>query len=62
VLTSDQPKARYLAPSNPRQAEFIARHLLQELAGLSSGQSYNFSREELVDMLDDALAGTEKEL
>lgn len=60
VLTSDKPKARYLAPSDPRQAEFIARNLLQDLADLSSGQTYHYSRDELIGMLDEALASSEK--
>ncbi len=59
VLTSDKPKARYLAPSDPRQAEFIARSILQDLADLSSGQTYNFTRDELMGMLDDALGDAE---
>ena len=59
VLTSDDPKARYLAPSDPRQAEFIARSILKDLADLSSGQTYNYSRDELIGMLDDALADSE---
>ncbi len=60
VLTSDAPKARYLAPSDPRQAEFVARSILKDLADLSSGQSYNFSRDELMSMLDDALGDAEQ--
>ncbi|MDA0680975.1 MAG: SDR family NAD(P)-dependent oxidoreductase [Proteobacteria bacterium] len=55
VLRSDKPKARYLAPSDPQQAEFIARNIVQQLAELRSGHYYSFSREELIDMLDDAL-------
>jgi len=55
VLVSDSPKARYLAPSDPRQAEFMARSILKDLADLSSGDAYQYSREELIAMLDDAL-------
>ncbi len=55
VLTVQKPKARYLAPSDPQQAEFIARNILQQLADLSSGQGYSLNREQLIDMLDAAL-------
>lgn len=56
VLQADAPKLRYLAPSDPRQAEFMARNILRDLAYLSSGDSYHYSRNELIAMLDDALA------
>jgi len=61
ALFSDNPKARYLAPSDPRQPEFILRNILNDLAVLSHGVSYGFSREELVDLLDEALAPSEQD-
>lgn len=59
VLETDDPKTRYLAPSDPRQAEFVARNILQDLADLRRGAGYEFSREDLIGMLDDALRAPE---
>ena len=56
VLQADAPKLRYLAPSDPRQAGFVAQNILRDLAYLSSGDSYQYSRDELIAMLDEALA------
>jgi NAD(P)-dependent dehydrogenase (short-subunit alcohol dehydrogenase family) len=59
VLESDSAKARYLAPSDPRQAEFVARSLIRDVVDLSTGQSYRLSRDELVALLDATLADAE---
>lgn len=59
VLESDSAKARYLAPSDPRQAEFVARSLIKDVVDLSTGQSYRLSRDELVALLDATLADAE---
>ena len=56
VLESDSPKSRYLAPSDPSQATFIARSLIKEAVDLSEGQSYRLSRDELIALLDAELA------
>ena len=56
VLESDSPRARYLAPSDPRQAEFVARSLINEVVDLSTGPSYRLSRDDLIAWLDAALA------
>jgi NAD(P)-dependent dehydrogenase (short-subunit alcohol dehydrogenase family) len=60
ALFSDDPKTRYLAPSDPRQAEFTLRNILADLSELSGGDTYEFSRDQLVDMLDEALASSEQ--
>jgi NAD(P)-dependent dehydrogenase (short-subunit alcohol dehydrogenase family) len=60
ALFSDTPKTRYLAPSDPRQAEFTLRNILADLSELSSGDSYTYSRDQLVEMLDEALASSEQ--
>ena len=59
VLDSDKPRARYLAPSDPRQAEFVARSLIREAVDLSTGLSYRLSRDELIALLDAALDDAE---
>lgn len=56
VLEASNPKARYLAPSDPRQPEFVARSLIKEAVDLSNGQAYQLSRDELIALLDAALA------
>jgi len=60
ALFSENPKARYLAPSDPRQAEGTLRNILADLAELRNGESYGYSRDELVGMLDEALASSGK--
>jgi NAD(P)-dependent dehydrogenase (short-subunit alcohol dehydrogenase family) len=61
ALGSDQPKQHYLAVNHPLQAEAMVRDLLKSLAELNSnGHSYGYSRDELVAMLDEALAASEE--
>lgn len=57
-LTTDTPKRRYMVVPNRGEAEITIRGGLQELAQLNQDQPYTFSRDELVRMLDDALATT----
>jgi len=52
------PKRRYMVVPNEGEAEFTIRAALQELAQLNEDQRFSFSRDELVAMLDDALAAT----
>ncbi len=61
ALFSESPKARYLAPSDPRQAEGVLRNLLTDLVELRNANSYNYSRDELVEMLDQVLAASDQE-
>lgn len=61
ALGSDQPKNRYLAVNHPLQAEAMLRDLFTNLAELNNnGHSYGYSRDELIAMLDDALAASEE--
>jgi len=57
-LTAESPKRRYMVVPNRGEAEVTIRGALQELAQLNQGQRFSFSRDELVAMLDDALAST----
>jgi NAD(P)-dependent dehydrogenase (short-subunit alcohol dehydrogenase family) len=57
-LTAEDPKRRYMVVPNEGEAEFTIRGALQELAQLNEDQRFSFSRDELVAMLDDALAAT----
>jgi NAD(P)-dependent dehydrogenase (short-subunit alcohol dehydrogenase family) len=56
ALFSDEPKERYLAVTDRRHAEGILRNVAGTLAELRNGNPFEFSRDELVAMLDDALA------
>jgi NAD(P)-dependent dehydrogenase (short-subunit alcohol dehydrogenase family) len=56
ALFSEEPERHYLAIHDQRQAEAIVRVLLQDLAEVNSnGHSFDYSRDELVRMLDEAL-------
>jgi NAD(P)-dependent dehydrogenase (short-subunit alcohol dehydrogenase family) len=54
-MTTDTPRHRYMVVPNRGEAELTIRGLLAELVQLNGGQPYEFSRDELVGMLDDAL-------
>ncbi len=55
-LTSDSPKRRYMVVPNRFEAEITVRQVIRELAQLNEGHRYSYSRDELVAMLDQALA------
>jgi hypothetical protein len=54
-LTSDAPKRRYMVVPNQFEAEITIRQALLELVQLNEGQPFSYSRDQLVDMLDQAL-------
>jgi NAD(P)-dependent dehydrogenase (short-subunit alcohol dehydrogenase family) len=56
ALFDENPKRRYLVVPNQGQAERTIGKALEELAQLNQDQKYSFSRDELVKMLDAALA------
>lgn len=56
ALFSDDPKQRYLAVNDQRQAEAMVRDVLKNLVEINSnGHRFDYSRDELVEMLDEAL-------
>jgi NAD(P)-dependent dehydrogenase (short-subunit alcohol dehydrogenase family) len=56
ALFSDEPKQRYLAANDQRQAEAIVRNVIKNLVEINSnGHSFNYSRDELIEMLDEEL-------
>jgi len=58
ALFSDNPKKRYLAVNDQRQAEAMVRDVLENLVEINSnGHTFDYERDELVKMLDEALAG-----
>ncbi len=58
-LTDEKPKRRYMVVPNENQAEITIRKALEETVQLNERQAYTYSRDELVAMLDEALAALE---
>ena len=54
-LISDSPKRRYMVVPNQFEAEITIRQALQEMVQLNEGHQFSYSRDELVEMLDQAL-------
>jgi NAD(P)-dependent dehydrogenase (short-subunit alcohol dehydrogenase family) len=50
------PRRRYLVVPDQREAEVTIRKQIEELAQLNEGHEYTYGRDELVKMLDEALA------
>jgi len=55
ALFSENPKEDYLAVSNSPQSEFVIRDVLQDLVEINRDYEYSYSREQLIEMLDEAL-------
>ena len=58
ALFEEKPKRRYMVTPDQREAEVTIRKQLEQLAQLNEDQPYSYSRDALVKMLDEALAGT----
>jgi NAD(P)-dependent dehydrogenase (short-subunit alcohol dehydrogenase family) len=56
-MSSDTPKVRYLVVPNQGEAEIVIRKAIQELVQLNQDHPFSYDRDELVRMLDEALAG-----
>lgn len=54
-MVSDTPKRRYMVVPVERQAEITIRQMLTEMAQMNLDQEYTYSRDELVQMLDQIL-------
>lgn len=57
-LTDPTPKRRYMVVPVPREAEITIGQAITELVQLNEGQRFTYSRDELVKMLDAALANS----
>jgi NAD(P)-dependent dehydrogenase (short-subunit alcohol dehydrogenase family) len=55
-LTSDSPKRRYMVVPNEQEAEFTIRAHIRRLVQLNEDQPYAFTRDELMEMIDEAMA------
>lgn len=58
-MVSDTPKRRYMVVPVERQAEITIRQMLTEMAQMNLDQEYTYSRDELVEMLDQILDAVE---
>jgi NAD(P)-dependent dehydrogenase (short-subunit alcohol dehydrogenase family) len=56
-LADEDPKRRYMVVPNERQAEVTIRKAIEELVQLNERHRYSYSRDQLVAMIDEALAG-----
>jgi short-subunit dehydrogenase len=55
ALYSDNPKPRYLVTDNQEQTEWVIRKMFQELTQMNYNHQYSYTREQLAQMLDEAL-------
>jgi hypothetical protein len=56
VMSSSNPKVRYLVTPNEQQAGMTIRGTMRRLLQLNENHPYSFDRDELVAMLDELLA------
>ncbi|MDJ0760177.1 MAG: SDR family oxidoreductase [Woeseiaceae bacterium] len=56
VMTAEKPKRRYMVTPNLEQATLTISAALGKVAQLNRDQPYEFSRQQLIEMLDEALA------
>jgi hypothetical protein len=57
ALFDDEPLRRYLVVPNEGEQEWTIRTQMNELVQLNTWGPYSYTRDELVEMLDAALAG-----
>jgi len=55
ALFSDEPRRRYMVVPDQFEAEITIRKVLEELVQLNHGHEFSYDRDELVQMLDEAL-------
>jgi len=55
-LTADNPKRRYMVVPNQNEAEFTIRAQIRRLVQLNEDQPYAYTRDELMAMIDEAMA------
>jgi len=55
ALTAEDPKLRYMVVPNQREAEITIKAALQRVVSLNEQQPYTYDREQLIEMLDEAL-------
>lgn len=58
LMTTDEPKRRYMVTPNEEQADMTIRAAMQRLLELNEGQAYSKSRDDLVELLDELLTSS----
>jgi len=61
ALFDDKPKEHYLVVPEQRQAGWTIHKAIEELVSLNEGHEFSYSRDELVEMLDEELAPSEQD-
>lgn len=56
ALFDENPKRRYMVVPNERQARITVSKAMEEMVQLNQGQKYSYTREQLIEMLDVAMA------
>ena len=56
AMTDEEPKTHYLVVPIEREAEVTMRAILARLAEVNRDHEFSFTRDELVQMLDDAMS------
>ena len=56
ALFDDRPRPRYLVVPNQQEAEWTIAELIGELVEFNEGHPYSYSREQLIEMIDAAMA------
>ena len=56
ALFDENPKRRYMVVPNERQAQITGAKAMEEMVQLNQGQKYSYTREQLIEMLDAAMA------
>jgi len=57
-LTADSPKRRYMVVPNQGEADFTIRAHIRRLVQLNEDQPYAYTRDQLMEMIDEAVAET----
>lgn len=58
ALFNESPKAHYMVTSSQSVSELTVRKAIEELVRYNEGHEYTFSRDDLVQMLDEELSGS----
>ena len=59
ALFDDNPKLRYMVVPNQKEAEWTISEVVKELIELNERQPYSYSREQLIEMIDAAMAASD---
>lgn len=59
ALFDDDPKPRYLVVPNQQEAQWTIAEVINELIELNERQPYSYSRDQLIEMMDAAMAGSD---